>query len=69
MFVAATGVGQLSIVVVLTALYPNITITLARIFLGERWNRAGGWPGGGCSRRDADYAGLRRMIDRRRRAL
>ncbi|WP_269634418.1 EamA family transporter [Salinisphaera hydrothermalis] len=39
-FIAATGAGQLSIVVVLTALYPAITILLARVALGERWNRA-----------------------------
>lgn len=38
LFLSATGVGQLSIVVVLTALYPAVTILLARVCLGERWN-------------------------------
>ncbi|HET7313844.1 DMT family transporter [Salinisphaera sp.] len=40
LFLAATGRGQLSIVVVLTALYPAVTILLARVFLGEQWNNA-----------------------------
>lgn len=40
LLLTATGIGQLPIVVVFTALYPAITIMLARIFLGERWNRA-----------------------------
>lgn len=38
LFLASTGYGQLSIVAVLTALYPAVTILLARIVLGERWS-------------------------------
>lgn len=34
---AAFEVGELSIVVVLTSLYPAVTVVLARIFLSERW--------------------------------
>jgi uncharacterized membrane protein len=38
-FLAALGHGgQLSVVAVLTALYPATTILLARFVLGERWN-------------------------------
>lgn len=40
LFLTATGRGPLSIVAVLTALYPAVTILLARVFLGERWNAA-----------------------------
>jgi uncharacterized membrane protein len=39
LFLAATGRGQLSIIAVLTSLYPAITILLARIILDERWSR------------------------------
>jgi drug/metabolite transporter (DMT)-like permease len=39
LFLAATGHGQLAIVAVLTALYPAVTVLLARIFLAERWSR------------------------------
>jgi drug/metabolite transporter (DMT)-like permease len=38
-YLAATGRGQLSIVAVLTALYPAVTVLLARILLAERWTR------------------------------
>jgi uncharacterized membrane protein len=41
-FFAATGEGDLSLVAVLTALYPAVTILLARIVLGERWERVQG---------------------------
>jgi len=41
-FLSATGQGQLAVVAVLTALYPAVTIALARLVLGERWNRAQG---------------------------
>lgn len=39
LFLAATGVGQLAIVAVITALYSGVTVVLARIVLGERWSR------------------------------
>ena len=39
LFLAATGHGQLAIVAVLTALYPAVTVLLARVFLSERWTR------------------------------
>jgi drug/metabolite transporter (DMT)-like permease len=39
LFLAATGVGQLAVVAVLTALYPAVTVVLARGLLGERWTR------------------------------
>jgi uncharacterized membrane protein len=38
-FLAATGSGQLSIIAVLTSLYPAVTIFLARFILKERWSR------------------------------
>ncbi len=37
LFLAATGHGALAIVAVLTALYPAVTVVLARVILGERW--------------------------------
>jgi uncharacterized membrane protein len=36
-YLAATGQGQLAVVAVVTALYPAVTILLARGFLNERW--------------------------------
>lgn len=44
LFLAATGHGVLAIVAVLTALYPGVTLILARVVLSERWTRlqAGG---------------------------
>lgn len=38
-YLAATGYGQLSVVAVVTALYPVVTIVLARTLLDERWTR------------------------------
>jgi uncharacterized membrane protein len=38
LFLAATGRGDLAIVAVISSLYPAITILLARIILGERFN-------------------------------
>jgi uncharacterized membrane protein len=38
LFLAATGLGQLAIISVITALYPAVTILLARMIIGERWN-------------------------------
>lgn len=38
-YLAATGAGQLSVVAVLTALYPAFTILLARAVLHEHWRR------------------------------
>jgi uncharacterized membrane protein len=40
LFLAATGAGELAVVAVLTALYPAVTILLARGVLGERWTRS-----------------------------
>jgi drug/metabolite transporter (DMT)-like permease len=39
LFLAATGRGQLAVVAVLTAMYPAVTILLARVFLAENWTR------------------------------
>jgi uncharacterized membrane protein len=41
-FFFATGKGDLSLVAVLTALYPAVTIVLARVVLSERWSRPQG---------------------------
>jgi uncharacterized membrane protein len=38
-YLAATGYGQLSVVAVVTALYPAVTILLARALLNEGWSR------------------------------
>jgi drug/metabolite transporter (DMT)-like permease len=38
-FLAATGHGQLAIVAVMTALYPAVTVLLARTVLSEHWTR------------------------------
>lgn len=38
-FLAATGQGELAIVAVLTALYPAVTVLLARGLLAEHWTR------------------------------
>lgn len=39
LFLGASLSGELTIVSVLTALYPAVTIVLARLLLDERWNR------------------------------
>lgn len=39
LFLAATGQGELTIVAVLTSLYPAATVVLARAFLAEHWTR------------------------------
>jgi drug/metabolite transporter (DMT)-like permease len=36
-FLAATGHGQLAVVAVVAALYPVVTVLLARVLLSERW--------------------------------
>ncbi len=38
-FLTAAGHGKLAVVAVLTALYPAVTIILARVILRERWSR------------------------------
>jgi drug/metabolite transporter (DMT)-like permease len=38
-FLAATREGALAVVAILTALYPGVTVILARLVLGERWTR------------------------------
>jgi uncharacterized membrane protein len=39
LYLAATGHGELSIVAVVTSLYPAFTVLLARVILSERWSR------------------------------
>ncbi|HWD64554.1 MAG TPA: DMT family transporter [Solirubrobacteraceae bacterium] len=39
LYLAATGHGQLAVVAVLTALYPAMTVILARVVLAEHWSR------------------------------
>lgn len=39
LFLVATGTGQLAVVAVITAMYPAVTVILARLFLSERWTR------------------------------
>jgi drug/metabolite transporter (DMT)-like permease len=39
LYLAATGAGQLAVVAVMTALYPAVTVLLARVILHERWSR------------------------------
>jgi drug/metabolite transporter (DMT)-like permease len=39
LFLAATGHGELAIVAVLSALYPAVTVIMARIILAESWTR------------------------------
>ncbi|HEY1705662.1 MAG TPA: EamA family transporter [Trebonia sp.] len=38
LYLAATGAGQLAVVAVVTALYPAVTILLARFVFRERWS-------------------------------
>jgi drug/metabolite transporter (DMT)-like permease len=38
-YLTATGHAQLTVVAVLTALYPAVTVVLARLVLHERWDR------------------------------
>lgn len=40
LFLAATGHGELAIVAVLSALYPAVTVLLARALLAEHWTRS-----------------------------
>ena len=40
LFLLATGHGELTVVAVVTALYPAFTVLLARVLLAERWTRA-----------------------------
>jgi drug/metabolite transporter (DMT)-like permease len=39
LFLRAAGIGQLTVVAVLTSLYPAATVILARVLLHERWSR------------------------------
>lgn len=39
LFLVATGTGQLAVVAVITAMYPAVTVILARMLLTERWTR------------------------------
>ena len=39
LYLAATGHGQLAVIAVLAALYPAVTVILARAFLAEHWTR------------------------------
>lgn len=39
LFLASTGKGELAIVAVLSAMYPAVTVLLARLLLKERWSR------------------------------
>jgi drug/metabolite transporter (DMT)-like permease len=38
LFLAATGVGKLAVVAVVTALYPAVTVLLARVVFREHWS-------------------------------
>jgi drug/metabolite transporter (DMT)-like permease len=40
LYLAATGAGQLAVVAVVTALYPGVTVVLARFVFRERWGAA-----------------------------
>ncbi|HZR52176.1 MAG TPA: DMT family transporter [Streptosporangiaceae bacterium] len=39
LYLAATGAGQLAVIAVITALYPAVTVLLARFILHEHWSR------------------------------